>query len=308
MKVLAERARKVAVTDSTVLISGESGTGKEVLCAFIHSFSRRGDEPMVKLNCGAIPESLIESELFGHKKGSFTGAVSDYTGKLQAADGGTLFLDEVGELPLQMQVKLLRFLENGELQRIGETRTMKVDVRIIAATNKELQEEVGKGTFREDLFYRLNVFPLLLPPLRERRKDIVLLADHFLEDLSLRMGIPKPIFDQEAADRLQSLPLNGNVRELRSIVERILILSSGMTITEDEVMEAVSTGRENNYQELFQTTMPLSKAKQKLELGYIRAQLALYGDSVQKTAEALGILPNNLSRRVKQLEEQADDE
>jgi DNA-binding NtrC family response regulator len=301
---IAERARKVANTDTTVLITGESGTGKEVLANYIHAHSRRRDEVIVKLNCSAIPESLIESELFGHKKGSFTGAVSDYPGKIQGADGGTLFLDEIGELPPSMQVKLLRFLENRELQRVGEYRYRQVDVRIITATNRDLVEEMKREAFREDLFYRLNVFPLSLPPLRDRREEIVPLAEHFLSEFALGMGIPVPAVTPAAAELLRSLPYEGNVRELRTVIERILILMSGVSITEENVKEAVTAGRKDTGDALFLRPMPLHEAKRRMELDYIRTQIAAAGGSVRKAAENLGVLPNNLSRRLKQLEEQ----
>jgi DNA-binding NtrC family response regulator len=306
MNTIAAKARRAAVSRTTVLITGESGTGKDVLAQYIHSYSPRREEAMVKINCGAIPETLIESELFGHKKGSFTGAVSDYPGKIQSAQGGTLFLDEIGELPLTMQVKFLRFLENGELQRIGESGFRKADVRIIAATNKELEMEIQKGAFREDLFYRLNIFPLHLPPLRERREEIIPLANHFLSALSLDMGLPLPELDSSAEEFLRSLPLRGNARELKTLMERILVLSGERTVTGAVLVEAGQPIKQDKEEGLFQKSMALSEAKRVLELEYIRRQLERFGGSVQRTAEALGVLPNNLSRRIKQLEEQGD--
>jgi DNA-binding NtrC family response regulator len=301
---LAERAGKVANTDTTVLITGESGTGKEVLANYIHAHSPRKNEVMVKLNCSAIPESLIESELFGHKKGSFTGAVSDYPGKIQSADGGTLFLDEIGELPLQMQVKLLRFLETRELQRVGESRCRQVDVRIISATNRDLEKEMKSGAFREDLFYRLNVFPLSIPPLQNRREEIIPLAEYFLSEFAAGMGIPEPALTPGAAELLRALPYGGNVRELRTLIERMLILTSGVSITEENVKEAAAAGKEETREDLFRKPMPLHEAKRRMELDYIRTQLDIAGGSIRKAAQTLGVLPNNLSRRLKQLEEQ----
>jgi two-component system nitrogen regulation response regulator NtrX len=308
MAKLIEKAEKVARTDSTVLITGESGTGKEVLSRFIHEHSKRRDGDLVKLNCGAIPESLIESELFGHKKGSFTGATADYTGKLQAADGGTLFLDEIGELPLAAQVKFLRFLESREIQRIGDTGTIEVDTRIIAATNRDLGTAAADGSFREDLYYRLNVFPLHLPPLRERREDIIPLAEHFLSLLSGQMGIPAPVLKANAKARIESLPLKGNVRELKTLMERILILTGGREITGEEVDEAGQVTGSGGLKDVFSAPLPLSEAKRRLELLYIKTQLEQHAGSIQKTAETLQVLPNNLSRRIRQLEGQADEE
>lgn len=307
MKEIAAKARRVAASRTTVLITGESGTGKDVLAQYIHSYSPRREEGMVKINCGAIPETLIESELFGHKKGSFTGAVSDYPGKILSAQGGSLFLDEIGELPLSMQVKFLRFLENGELQRIGESGFIKADVRLIAATNNDLEEEIKNERFREDLFYRLNIFPLHLPPLRERREDVIPLANYFLSTLSLDMGLPVPELDESAAEFLYSLRLRGNARELRTLMERVLLLSGDRFVTADTLAKASQPVKQYEEESLFQKTMTLSEAKRALELEYIRRQLQRFGGSVQKTAEALGILPNNLSRRLKQLENQREE-
>jgi len=215
----------VAPTDASVLVLGESGTGKELIAREIHKHSQRANRPLIKVNCATIPRELYESEFFGHIKGSFTGAISDRLGRFEAADGGTLFLDEVGEIPPGLQGKLLRVLQEGEFERVGEGRTRKVDVRIIAATNKNLAEEVNNGRFREDLYYRLNVFPIEVPPLRDHKEDILLLAVHFLRVFSHRLNRPVPPLTEANLMDLHAHGWPGNVRELQNIIERALILS-----------------------------------------------------------------------------------
>ncbi len=211
----------VANTDSTVLILGESGTGKEVVAREIHRCSRRANRPLIKVNCAAIPRELYESEFFGHSKGSFTGALRDRIGRFELADGGTLFLDEIGEIPLDMQAKLLRVLQEGELERIGEERTRRVDVRIIAATNRNLRLEAEEGRFRQDLYYRLSVFPLELPPLRKRLEDVPLLAEHFLKHLSRQIGNAKFKLSLSNIQDLQRYDWPGNVRELQHELDEL---------------------------------------------------------------------------------------
>ena len=218
---------QVAATDATVLILGETGTGKELIARAVHSLSHRRDRPLVKVNCAALPANLIESELFGHEKGAFTGALSKKIGRFELADGGTIFLDEIGELPLDLQVKLLRVLQEGEFERLGNPQTIRVNARIITATNRELEEAVTEGNFREDLFYRLNVFPILLPPLRERTDDIPLLVKHFVQKYSKKVGKHIDIVPQKAMDILQEYYWPGNVRELENVIERTVILSHG---------------------------------------------------------------------------------
>lgn len=225
-----EEIAAVAPTGTTVLLLGETGTGKEVLADAIHALSDRRDRPMIKVNCAALPATLIEAELFGREKGAYTGALARQMGRFELADGGTLFLDEVGELPLELQTKLLRVLQDGSFERVGGTRTIKVKVRLISATNRNLVRAVGQGTFREDLYYRLNVFPIVVPALRERREDIALLAWEFVNELSESMG--KPI-DHIAADAMAALlayPWPGNVRELRNVIERAMILTRDRTL------------------------------------------------------------------------------
>lgn len=223
-------AKIMAATDVTVLIQGESGTGKELMAHFIHQQSQRNANPFVTINCAALPESLAESELFGHVKGAFTDAKCDQQGRIQSANNGTLFLDEVGELPLNIQAKLLRFLESGECQTIGKTKTEKVNVRVIAATNRDLFKEVEMGNFREDLFYRLNVVPLALPGLRDRQTDIPLLINHLSAQLAKKHCLDVPRYSVKAIEQCQRYNWPGNIRELKNFCERMTILLSGKTI------------------------------------------------------------------------------
>ncbi len=225
LKKVLSNLEQVASTDATVLILGESGTGKELLARAIHNISERSERPMVKINCAALPANLIESELFGHEKGAFTGALSRKTGRFEVADGGTIFLDEIGDLPLELQSKLLRVLQEGEINRLGNSHAINVDVRVIAATNRNLEEEREKRNFREDLYYRLNVFPIKAPPLRERKEDIPLLVNHFVKKYSAKTGKKIESIPQHVMDSLQSYHWPGNVRELENIIERALILT-----------------------------------------------------------------------------------
>ncbi len=232
MAELLETALKVASSEATVLVTGESGTGKEVLARLIHQHSPRKDEPMVAVNCTAIPDNLIESELFGHVKGAFTGAIANRKGRFQTAAQGTLFLDEIGELKMDMQAKLLRAIQEREVEPVGSDRTEKVDVRIIAATNKNLREEVAKENFREDLYYRLSVIPLHIPPLRDRPEDIPALANHFLKKLGAPRGVK---FSDKAIKLMKNYEWPGNIRELQNSVERSLILRKGNIIEPDDI-------------------------------------------------------------------------
>ncbi|MEM7039061.1 MAG: sigma 54-interacting transcriptional regulator [Bacteroidota bacterium] len=225
MRALLREVEQVAKTHSTVLVLGESGTGKELIARALHQLSPRSDRPIIKVNCAALPANLIESELFGHEKGAFTGALSRKRGRFELADKGTLFLDEIGEMPMELQSKLLRVLQEGEYERLGGTETLKVDARIVAATNRNLEKEVQEGNFREDLFYRLNVFPIHCPPLRDRKEDIPLLVNHFCKKLETRIGKKITRVPQKLLDRLQAYHFPGNIRELENIVERAMILS-----------------------------------------------------------------------------------
>lgn len=227
MKSALHRVHRVAPTDATVLISGETGTGKELLARAVHAASTRSDRPLIKVNCGALPSELIESELFGHERGAFTGAHQQRTGRFELADGGTLLLDEVGELPLELQAKLLRVLQEGEIERLGGEETLHVDVRVIAATNRDLTEDVAAGRFREDLFYRLNVFPIRSPALRERLEDVALLAHHFAARYAEKINRPVPTIPADILRRLEAYGWPGNVRELQNVIERCMIITDG---------------------------------------------------------------------------------
>ena len=227
LKYVLYKVQQIASSDTTVLILGETGTGKELIARAVHDLSLRNKRTLVKVNCAALPANLIESELFGHEKGAFTGSLSRHQGRFEVADGGTFFLDEIGELPLDLQGKLLRVLQDGEFERLGSTRTIKVDTRIIAATNRNLEEEVSKGRFREDLWYRLNVFPITSPPLRDRRDDIPLLVDFYVRKIAKRMGKTIDIIPVLTMDALQQYHWPGNVRELENVLERAVINSSG---------------------------------------------------------------------------------
>lgn len=233
VRMLIER---VAPTDARVLITGENGTGKEVVARLLYENSNRVNAPFVEVNCAAIPSELIESELFGHEKGSFTSAIKQRIGKFEQADGGTIFLDEIGDMSLSAQTKVLRVLQESELTRVGSDKSIKVNVRVFAATNKNLKAEIEKGTFREDLYHRLNVIPIHVPPLNERREDIPLLVEHFCEIICLEQGIQTKSFDRGAVEELQKMSWNGNIRELRNVVERLIILG-GNVINREDVLQ-----------------------------------------------------------------------
>ncbi|MFO0924864.1 MAG: sigma 54-interacting transcriptional regulator [Pirellulales bacterium] len=293
----------VANTDSTVLILGESGTGKEVVAREIHRCSRRANRPLIKVNCAAIPRELYESEFFGHSKGSFTGALRDRIGRFELADGGTLFLDEIGEIPLDMQAKLLRVLQEGELERIGEERTRRVDVRIIAATNRNLRLEAEEGRFRQDLYYRLSVFPLELPPLRKRLEDVPLLAEHFLKHLSRQIGNAKFKLSLSNIQDLQRYDWPGNVRELQHELERACIVSNrGRLSFEHLRMSSPSTSSLSS--ERSEDRILTVKEMRDVEAKNIQAALKrskgkIYGDD--GAAKLLGMKPTTLVSRIKAL-------
>jgi formate hydrogenlyase transcriptional activator len=226
-KMALHQAEQVAPTDTTILITGETGTGKELLAHAIHNLSTRKDRPLVKVNCAALPASLVESELFGHEKGAFTGAITARSGRFKLADGATIFLDEIGELPLELQAKLLRVLQEGEFERLGSSRTIKVDVRVIAASNRDLEQEVRRGSFRADLYYRLNVFPIRMPALRERREDVGMLVRFFVEQISRKMGKRIEVVEEKMLKAMEQYSWPGNVRELKNVIERAVILTKG---------------------------------------------------------------------------------
>lgn len=289
-----ELAETVAGTDSTVLISGESGTGKEVVARYIHTLSARSDEPFLSINCGALPESLLESELFGHVKGSFTGAVKDKDGLLVAAEGGTFFLDEIGEMSPSTQVKLLRAIQEREVIPVGSTKPVPVDVRIVAATNRDLEEEIGRGAFRSDLYYRLNVIQLRLPPLRERREDIPILATHFLDGHSLGAGHELRLTD-EAMEVLADYDWPGNVRELENALERAVVVSKKSVIDSAALPERV---REAPAPRLVATELPPNPTMEVVERAYILWVLESEGGNKTRAAEVLGIDPSTLYRKL----------
>ncbi|MCA9737189.1 MAG: sigma-54 dependent transcriptional regulator [Gemmatimonadota bacterium] len=289
-------AETVAPQESTVLIGGESGTGKEVLARFIHANSSRAERPFFSINCGALTESLLESELFGHVKGAFTGAVKDKEGLLVAAAGGTLFLDEVGELSPATQVKLLRALQEREVIPVGATEAVAIDVRILAATNRELEDEIRRGAFRSDLYYRLNVIQLRLPALRERRDDIPLLAEHFLRIMQERTGAEAALeVEAEAMDRLLEYDWPGNVRELENALERAAVLSKGRAIGLGGLPERV---REAKPVRLVADAPPSNPTMEVVERAYILWVLQAEGGNKTKAAEVLGIDPSTLYRKL----------
>lgn len=289
-------AETVAPTDSTVLITGESGTGKEILARYIHALSEREGGPFVSINCGALPEMLLESELFGHVKGSFTGAVRDKVGLLVAAKGGTFFLDEVGEMSPALQVKMLRALQEREVVPVGATEPVPIDVRIVAATNRDLEQEMRRGTFRSDLYYRLNVITLHLPPLRERRDDIPLLTEHFLRVLAERSEAEHPLkVAAEAMEALQRYDWPGNVRELENALERAAVLCNGDVLTPSALPARVV---ERQPEPLIADRPPANPTLEVIERAYIFWVLQAEGGNKARAAEVLGIDPSTLYRKL----------
>ena len=288
----------VAPTDTSVLILGESGTGKELIADTIHANSERAKQTLIKVNCATLPENLLESELFGHEKGAFTGAVSRRKGRFEAANGGTIFLDEIGEISLAVQAKLLRVLQEQQFEPLGSSKTMTVNVRIIAATNKNLEEEIQAGRFREDLFYRLNVFPILLPPLRERKDDIPLLAEHFLAHYSKKHKRRITGFNPRALDLLIRYDWKGNIRELENTVERSVILCREETITVQHLPAPIQAliGEHDSGDLAVETGLTLKEMEKQL----ILSTLKQYEENRTKTAEALGISRRSLQMKLKE--------
>ena len=296
---LVALAETAARADSTVIITGESGTGKDVLARFIHARSARSDSPMISVNCAALPETLFESEFFGHERGAFTGATATKRGLIEAADGSTLLLDEVGEMPLQTQVKLLQFLEEGRFRRVGSTRDCESDVRVIAATNRNLADEVSTGRFRADLFYRLNVISLHVPPLRHRREDIPALVEHFLTVFRERFNRPALDLTDEARQRLSSYDWPGNVRELRNALERAAALAMSDRIEADQILQSVSTQSGEG-----KTPAPDSAPATlgQLERQHILRVLEESGGNRERAAAILGISARTLYRKLREYE------
>ena len=289
-----EMAESVAGSDSTVLLRGESGTGKEIFARFIYRLSHRSGDRFLSLNCAALPESLLESELFGHRKGSFTGAVQDKQGLFEAASGGTLFLDEVGEMSPATQVKLLRVLQQKEVVPVGATEPQAVDVRLLAATNRDLEQDIREGRFRQDLYYRLNVVSIGLPPLRDRRDDISLLAEHFLDGLADERGERKRLSDR-AREILEEYRWPGNVRELENVLERSYVLTDGETIEPRVLPEEV---REPEPEPLVRDEPPPNPTLEVIEQAYIEHVLRAEGGNKTRAAEVLGIDPSTLYRKI----------
>jgi two-component system response regulator HydG len=296
MREVLDRVLRVAPTDATVLVTGESGTGKELVARALHVTSRRGDKPFVPVNCAAITETLLESELFGHAKGAFTGATRARRGLFEEANGGTLFIDEIGETAPGSQAKLLRALQDGEIRRVGESMPVQVNVRVIAATNQDLRRAIAEKRFREDLFYRLNVVPLRIPPLRERREDIPLLAAHFLQRFNQRTGGEKTL-TPEAAARLKVHDWPGNVRELENMIEQAAALSSGREIREDDIQ--IERGLAAPSVEGGGGT--LAEAVEEAERRAISGALVRCGNDLGQVARELGVSSTTLWRKMKRL-------
>ncbi|MBX3133469.1 MAG: sigma-54-dependent Fis family transcriptional regulator [Gemmatimonadaceae bacterium] len=301
IRALVAQIARVAPTPARVLITGENGTGKELVARALHVQSPRAKKPFIEVNCAAIPSELIESELFGHMKGSFTGAVQDRAGKFEQADGGTLFLDEIGDMSMAAQAKVLRVLQEGEVTRIGGSKVSKVDVRVLAATNKQLEEEIAAGRFREDLFYRLNVVPMQVPALRERREDIPMLVQHFLDRLSVESGLPPRPVDPAAMERLAALDWPGNVRELRNTVERLLILAVGPRITRgdaDRLVGARASEGPDAALGTFEQYATYEEFKLAAERAYLEAKLRAHEWNVAETARAIDMPRSNLYKKL----------
>ncbi len=304
LETVVRAAQMIALTDATVLILGESGTGKELLAREIHRKSRRSNEPFVVINCAALPETLAETELFGHRKGAFTGAETHRQGRIQSAHNGTLFLDEIGELPLNIQGKFLRFLENGECQPLGKNTIEKIDTRIIAATNRDLAEEVQAGRFRQDLYYRLNIVPLTLPPLRERRSDIRLLIHYFTQHFMLKYQLHTPIYSRAVLQRLENYAWSGNVRELRNLCERFVLLHAGQVIETNHLPVELQIAQPTTYTHYTTEFILPDKGLNlgELEINLIRQALTKTYGNLSQAARLLGLSRDTLLYRVKKHE------
>jgi two-component system nitrogen regulation response regulator NtrX len=287
-----------APSNGRVLIYGENGTGKELVARTIHMRSRRSRGPFIEVNCAAIPEELIESELFGHMKGAFTGATSDRRGKFELADGGTLFLDEIGDMSVKTQAKVLRALQEQVVEPVGGTSSVRVDVRVIAATNKDLPTEIRAGRFREDLYFRLNVIPIFVPPLRDRDQDIPLLAEHFMAELAREYGRRPKRLDPGAAAGLRSYRWPGNVRELRNVIERLMIMVPGEVISLGD-LAFLEGGAIAAADQPGAPALTLHDAREKFEREYILRALAAQHGNISRTADALGVERSNLYRKMK---------
>jgi len=299
MRQLREQVAMAAPTNGRVLIYGENGTGKELVARTIHALSRRRGASFVEVNCAAIPEELIESELFGHVRGAFTGAVADRRGKFEVADGGTIFLDEIGDMSLKTQAKVLRVLQEQTMEPVGGTTRIKVDARVLAATNKDLQSEIRAGRFREDLYFRLNVIPIFVPPLRDRQEDIPLLADHFMADFAREYGRRPKRFEPAAGTVLQRYPWPGNVRELRNVIERLMIMVPGDAISASDLSFLDPGALTAPAVETTAGRLTLHEARDNFERDLILRTLAEQQGNMSRTAEVLGVERSNLYRKMK---------
>ncbi|HDS09330.1 MAG TPA: sigma-54-dependent Fis family transcriptional regulator [Firmicutes bacterium] len=297
IKNIKKLIAKAAPSNGTVLITGDSGVGKELAARAIHNFSNRKNQPFVLVNCAAIPEDLIEAELFGFEKGAFTGALKKKRGKFEIADGGTVFLDEIGDMTLKTQAKVLRVLQDGVFERVGSEDKISVDIRVIAATNKNLKDEIKEGTFRSDLFYRLNVIPIYIPPLSQRAEDIPLLITHFLQYYAEENNKETPDILRTAMEILCSYHWPGNVRELKNIIERIIIMSDKKEISLMDIPREIIV--KNRDEELQEYKMSLNEAKEKFEMETIKQALAVNGWNISKTAEYLGVERSLLHKKIK---------
>ncbi len=298
LRQLLEQVAMAAPTNGRVLIHGENGTGKELVARSIHMRSRRMKGPFIEVNCAAIPEELIESELFGHMKGAFTGAVADRRGKFELADGGTLFLDEIADMSVKTQAKVLRALQEQIVEPVGGTSSVKVDVRVIAATNKDLPSEIRAGRFREDLYFRLNVIPIFVPALRDREHDIALLADYFMAEFAREYGRRPKRLDAGAATGLRSYRWPGNVRELRNVIERLMIMVPGETIALSD-LAFLDSGAVAAPDAPGTPPLPLHEARERFERDYILRALAAQNGNISRTAEVLGVERSNLYRKMR---------
>lgn len=298
IKSILELIDKVAPLDTRVLITGENGTGKELVARAIHKKSQRKDKPFIEVNCAAIPNELIESELFGHEKGSFTGAVSQRIGKFELANKGTIFLDEVGDMSSQTQAKVLRAIEDGKIERVGGGKKIDVDVRIISATNKVLLEEIEKEKFREDLYHRLNVIPINIPPLRERKDDIVILVEAFSQEITTRHKKPPVKFLEDAVKLLQEMSWSGNVRELKNIIERIIIIIDKREIERKDIEFLLKPGQAT-MDDIIEESNSFQEFKEKAERAFILKQLNENNWNISKTAELLDIQRSHLYNKMK---------
>jgi two-component system nitrogen regulation response regulator NtrX len=300
MQELKKQIELAAPTDGRVLITGENGTGKELVARQIHLKSKRGDRHFVDVNCAAIPEELIESVLFGHEKGAFTGAIQRKRGRFEVANGGTIFLDEIGDMSLMTQAKILRTLQENRFERVGGTETQEVDVRVIAATNKDLGVEMEEGRFREDLYYRLNVIPIYVPPLRQRREDIAPLVEQFLERFSARNSSPPKRLSARALEKLVAYPWPGNVRELQNIVERLVLMSPEPTIDVDDLPPQIAQPDQAK-QPRGLGSEKLADARAAFEREYLLEKLRANGWNISRTAEVVGLARESLSRKLRSL-------